>query len=264
MFDPQLKFKYILQNYINMNLLSIDVGIKNLSFCQFTVTGGNYTIKDWGIINIAEDQVHCHFCNKPAGFSQFSYNEHYCKKHVPKKCILVDKKFLNMDKVKMTDFKRIGMDFQTREECINAMTNHSEGIILPILKVNASHVNLVEVSRQIQKKFDEKWEGQQINKVIIENQIGPIAIRMKAVQGMLTQYFIKNVPDIHFISSSNKLKGSGKLTYVERKKEGIRICLEKLESTPEWIPYFQSHLKKDDLADCFLQGLWFIANKQEK
>lgn len=43
--------------------------------------------------------------------------------------------------------------------------------------------------------------------VIIENQIGPLANKMKTIQGMLTQYFIMhNVETIEFISSSNKLK----------------------------------------------------------
>jgi hypothetical protein len=43
--------------------------------------------------------------------------------------------------------------------------------------------------------------------VIIENQIGPIAARMKSVQALLTQFFVMcGVPDIHYISSANKLK----------------------------------------------------------
>ena len=45
--------------------------------------------------------------------------------------------------------------------------------------------------------------------VIIENQIGPLAIRMKTIQGMIVQYFIMsnlNVEHIEFISASNKLK----------------------------------------------------------
>ena len=27
-----------------------------------------------------------------------------------------------------------------------------------------------------------------------------------------------------------------------------------------WIEHFNTHKKKDDLADSFLQGLWFIKN----
>jgi hypothetical protein len=29
----------------------------------------------------------------------------------------------------------------------------------------------------------------------------------------------------------------------------------------EWETFFKNHLKKDDLADSFLQGIWFIKKK---
>ena len=62
-----------------------------------------------------------------------------------------------------------------------------------------------------------------IDVVLIENQIGKIAIRMKSLQGMIAQYFIqKNIPTIEFISSKNKLYFiKYKTTYKERKQLGI-------------------------------------------
>ena len=104
--------------------------------------------------------------------------------------------------------------------------------------------------------------------VIIENQISPIANRMKTIQGMIAQYFIMTgtCQNIEFVSSVNKLKDiettdkSVKMTYSERKKLGISTCLaiiKDTESYSEWSNYFMSHKKKDDLADSFLQGRWF-------
>jgi hypothetical protein len=29
----------------------------------------------------------------------------------------------------------------------------------------------------------------------------------------------------------------------------------------KWIDFFHTHSKKDDLADCFLQGIWYIKNR---
>ena len=29
----------------------------------------------------------------------------------------------------------------------------------------------------------------------------------------------------------------------------------------EWATFFNKHTKKDDLSDCFLQGMWFIKYK---
>jgi hypothetical protein len=109
-----------------------------------------------------------------------------------------------------------------------------------------------------------------INHVIIENQISPIANRMKTIQGMIVQYFIMsevNVDNIEFISASNKLKDcdiKDKTKYSDRKKLGISRCLEILNNEyyfNNMIEYFNKHNKKDDLADSFLQGIWFIKNK---
>jgi hypothetical protein len=114
---------------------------------------------------------------------------------------------------------------------------------------------------------------------------------MKTIQGMVAQYFImKNLTShqqhIEFVSSFNKLKEvSNKITtnmttnavtqtqtpektdkakYNDRKKLGISTCLENLEKThtnDEWVKFFNKHSKRDDLADCFLQGIWYIKNK---
>jgi hypothetical protein len=121
-----------------------------------------------------------------------------------------------------------------------------------------------------------------IDMMIIENQISTLASRMKTLQGMITQYFImKNIPQIEFISASCKLKlftdSSFDLenettpvcidasTYADRKKAGILICRSLGEISrkhksdyAKWMPVFENHKKKDDLADCFLQGLWRV------
>jgi hypothetical protein len=94
---------------------------------------------------------------------------------------------------------------------------------------------------------------------------------MKTIQGMIVQYFIMSnliVEHIEFISASNKLKdcdAKDKAKYSDRKKLGIAKCLETITNDfrfNEHIDYFNSHKKKDDLSDSFLQGIWFINNKK--
>ena len=122
-----------------------------------------------------------------------------------------------------------------------------------------------------------------IDMMIIENQISTLASRMKTLQGMITQYFImKHIPRIEFISASCKLKlftdSNTSLditnidtiyvdasTYADRKKSGIMVCRSLGEISrkrnsdyAKWMPVFEHHNKKDDLADCFLQGLWRV------
>jgi hypothetical protein len=107
-----------------------------------------------------------------------------------------------------------------------------------------------------------------IDIVIIENQISTIASRMKTLQGMLAQYFImKDVPCIEFISASNKLKmfmTKKKTTYTERKLESVEVTKELLEKLPQLKEYrgmLDKNKKKDDLADCFLQGIYYLTVK---
>jgi hypothetical protein len=51
-------------------------------------------------------------------------------------------------------------------------------------------------------------------------------------------------------------------TYKDRKSQGINNTLEYLQHLvvdgDEWKTYFKDHKKKDDLADSFLQGIWYI------
>jgi len=57
---------------------------------------------------------------------------------------------------------------------------------------------------------------------------------------------------------------SDKQKYANRKKMGIKNCIDSLLETIEnmnYLSFFNSHKKKDDLADSYLQGKWFIKNK---
>jgi hypothetical protein len=125
-----------------------------------------------------------------------------------------------------------------------------------------------------------------ITHVIIENQISPIANRMKTIQGMLAQYFImKCYHDIHieFVSSVNKLKNFANIlninvsinndldiplksklknNYNKNKMNSIIICsqiIQNNESLLKWIDILKNK-KKDDYADSFLQGIWYLTH----
>ena len=170
-------------------------------------------------------------------------------------------------------------------------------------KLQPEHVSLITVGYNLMIKFDKLFYNSlsetetSPDKVIIENQISPIATRMKTVQGMVTQYFLMRgiSPDcISYISATNKLKAWTSInddadeidTYDGRKKMGI-ACVRKLLSGDscddvgalgngclgtgkrkkfkmgantalQWRSVFETHKKKDDLADSLLQGLSYL------
>ena len=137
-------------------------------------------------------------------------------------------------------------------------------------KASANKMDLVSIGIAIKKAFDERFTlnaaAAQADHIVIENQISPIATRMKTIQGMLMQYFImQGIPSITFASAINKLKAftdkKKKISYKERKKLGIDVTshlIKETQSLAGWSPYFKTHQKQDDLADSFLQGIWYL------
>lgn len=133
-----------------------------------------------------------------------------------------------------------------------------------VVENSATEVSLIDVSRLLTVKLRNMLAPftSNVREVIIENQISPIATRMKSVQSMVTQFFVMECPNasIHYVSASNKLGGDHTDTYAERKKLGVVRCSQQICHLPEWSLFFSKHKKKDDLADCYLQGHWWMSS----
>ena len=136
-----------------------------------------------------------------------------------------------------------------------------------VSKTQANQINLVTYGRTMREMFNKTLEDIEIDIVCVENQIGPLALRMKTLQGMIMQHFIeKEIPLVEEISATNKLKeflDLKKTTYAERKKLSIdytREILNNNNNLHKWVKTFNEHKKKDDLADSFLQGRWYLKN----
>ena len=172
----------------------------------------------------------------------------------------------------------------------------------PKKETKAGDIDLISIGRNLYAQMSQNPYMQTVTHVVIENQISPIANRMKTIQGMLAQVFIfYQIPIIEFVSSANKLKdfvkavqintneesnsdtvtmtcdssattttkttkkkSSSKIgIYKQHKNDAVVFCRQFLSTYFEtnWADFFNSHGKKDDLADAFLQGIWYINKK---
>ena len=297
-----------------MKLISFDVGIKNMAYCIFDTSSQNIKILDWNILNLMDEapptnkctcpknkKKDCGPCEKVAKYQK--NGKFYCDKHAKTSDLLLPKKertLTGLKKQKNADLIILGQTHaafsssnqMSKKELVEHLDAFFQNITLESIKTKktktADQMDLIQIGRNIKTKLNQVLEMENITHVLIENQISPIANRMKTIQGMLAQYFIMKNENcqIEFISSSNKLKQFTPLhnenaktsiedlenkltpsntdTYKKHKTDGIEYCSQILSSNAdmfeEWVKVFESGSikKRDDLADCFLQGIWYF------
>ena len=216
-----------------MKYLSFDVGIKNLAFCSLT---DDKKILDWGIINLDKNPIcQCGLqkpCSKSATFictddngeTKYSCTTH-AKKYKKKKKINADRDIFNLSKIMINELN-------SKEDFLN---------------------------HEI---------------ICIENQPALKNPVMKTVQMILYSYFMiegatknKPVEQVHMINARNKLKvykgPPVECKFKEKYKKNKYLSVEYtknmiLNQDNKFIELFTESKKKDDLADAYLQGIYFI------
>jgi len=220
-----------------MSILSFDIGIKNLAYCL--LCKDTQEIKDWGIINISCDD-NCQYintkgiaCDKSAKHQTtwFENEIHLCPSHTKLK------KYTPPLKKK---FKKI-------------KTNNS----------------IYNIGRKMIEKLDELFSDIELNEIIVENQPSLKNPTMKSIQMMVYTYFLINNENanLEMINARNKLKVYNgpkidceiKDKYKKNKYLAIKYCHHMIkENEDKFIQLYNESKKKDDLADCYLQGIYYI------
>jgi hypothetical protein len=102
--------------------------------------------------------------------------------------------------------------------------------------------------------------------VVIEKQPGQNK-GMKGVEHLLHTYFLVKGKDVVIWDARHKVPdcaGTGKAMYAKRKKAAVTRAREFIVNTnTEWVPFFDGHKKKDDLADTVMQALSFMNRQPE-
>ena len=215
-----------------MKYLSFDVGIKNLAYCSLN---SDKKILDWGIINLNKDPIcQCGLhkpCSKIATYEVKDNNEtkYACTTHV--------KKF-------------------TKKKKLN------------------SNYDLFKISQILMEELNSKTDFLNHDIICIENQPALKNPTMKSIQMLLYSYFIIEgvckdpiCSNVQMINARNKLKvykgPPVECKFKEKYKRNKYLSVEYtklmiLEEDQEFIDLFKDSKKKDDLADAYLQGIYFI------
>jgi hypothetical protein len=218
-------------------ILSIDIGIQNLAHCWIGVENKALSIHSWDVLNLTDHRT-CSCLEKATHELDTTY---FCKKH----CQHATKTLSQCIQLCSTHKLPLG----TKDEMVASLKRHTKKLSPP---------TLVDLGKQIIEKYARFTVLPDV--VVIENQIGPLASKMKAIQGLVIQYWLMRHVKVECVSACNKLKlfHEGKTTYKERKQLSIQYATQLIQQYQLQDHGFYKHKKKDDLADTLLQGFWYI------
>ena len=220
-------------------VISFDVGIINLAYCVLSLTDNGPVIYDWNIINMAggNPSLTCSAKLKTAGAAKCSHKAFYIDNGLP--------------------FCKI----------------HGS----PSMERNMTVANVTEA--ELKERLFRALDANPIfllpNIVLVEQQPLKGMEKIRGVGHALFDYFVlrgildkgKKYSVLKFIDAKNKLtiyEGPPischlKTQYARNKWYSTRYCSWAIRDLPVATEYFDNFGKKtDDLADCFLQGLWFL------
>jgi hypothetical protein len=212
--------------------LSFDVGIKNLAYC---VLCKDKKIKDWGIINLNENPC--------------------CDVKLKKKCD-----------------KQSSFEVKEDENVKYCCTAHSKKFPKK-KKLNTNH-DILKISQLCVSKLRE-LDIKEVGSVLIENQPALKNPVMKSIQMIIYTFFVMDgvmsesskIEKIHMVNARNKLKVykgpkiecNKKGKYAQNKYLSVEYTKEMIKDEEECFQeLFKESKKKDDLADAYLQGIYWI------
>lgn len=251
--------------------MSIDVGIKNLSFVMFEPKTETSSTDDSGPITILKDKDEKLLWNildiTPQEFN------HVCS-------------YINKFKKKCT--KQSVIKCQNSDESYCALHRKHYNTKQPSVCFDRNKIPLDDVYRTLVLRLDTLFAEnpgvtEKIKTVIIEKQ-PPNNPRMKAIMSVIHSYFVirgkvdffkgLRLNDIFLIDAKHKLSvykdapidaSHLKKKYDQRKY--LSICYTKhfVKDNMSYTAHFENFdTKKDDLADCYLQARYFIEKVYKK
>jgi hypothetical protein len=250
-----------------MRIISWDIGTRNLAYCILEGTNrSNVRIISWDLIDImaesaGHDSPKCFKCRKPANW--LKDDSYSCTLHKGKIVKPPTKKTLNSKSLEelTTEAQKLQIVGTSKKVLVDSIyAKYKSNVWTRCIKSSKSG-NVVELSLPISQCLEARKEiWKDADKIVLEQQPDK---RMLVVQAMIHMWFVcagfkcAPVSAVHKLSNIVTLEDHTK-TYKGRKKTGIVHATQLVP--PQWKEYLLKHPKKDDLADCFLQGLWCVEN----
>jgi hypothetical protein len=242
-----------------MKILSWDVGIYNLSYCILEKNEETKEIKiiDWDIVNLVDNE-------------EMKKNTTLIFENIPRKLhekpqlldvdIVVIENQPSLKNPKMKSIQMILYSYFLILGKVIGNGDKSGGYIQSIDFCSASNklkvydgpeIVLEEKPKRVAKPKLKK-DSPQIN-IIVNNEENIEEIKVEKIEKVEEIKIDDSNKD-----SQEKKKKSSSVKYADKKRLAIEHSKYYLKENPNFLDFFNEHKKKDDLADSFLQGLYYI------
>jgi hypothetical protein len=247
-----------------------------------------------------EEEHICCSCNKKGIYYLGSNNNYYCGVHCKKVIINIPDNFEDTENncnhlikdcyCDRKGYKKVNLEeeyhlckthFKQYEKKINNFYSLNK-----VKKSKTTDFSTEDLVYKLVTILDTKPELLDVDYVVIENQPSLKNPRMKNISSTVYNYFLirglidkKKIKKVKYMSPSNKikltgdkyknenlelvkLKGDGAKSYKLTKSLAVKYTKDLIDNNTHknWLNFFNQHKKKDDLADCLLQGLYFGMN----
>ena len=218
-----------------MKVLSWDVGIYNLSYCILERNDETNEVKiiDWDIVNLVDNEEIKK--NRTLLFENIPRKLHEKPQLLDVDLVVIE----NQPSLKNPQMKSIQMILYSYFLILGKVIGNGDKTTSYIERIDfCSASNKLKVYNGPEIILEEKVSKRKKKEVIVE--------------------------ETELVLDGGKKKKKATIKYADKKRLAIEHTKYFLQNNIDYVDFFNNHKKKDDLADSYLQGLYYINSKESK